>query len=283
MPLSYGSDMDGSACEAIRQIGTNALPWAVKWISYSGSDFPPNSLIGKISGKLPTWLKPASDKPDPNKRKANAALRVFEVLGARASPAVPDLQKLLNSQSAGESSVRAIAALAHIGKDAIPVLASHLAQTNAPARHIILFVFEYFPSLRDCEKETVSLTVSRLQDPQSYVRMAAVSALLRMRPEALTNSGVSLPPEYSLCLSQMLYMRTTILESANSRQSGLIPSDAESRKQAAVELGRLGNLALPAVPALVKRLTDPSIEVRIAASNALLQIAPEVLTNAPPK
>ncbi|HWH71360.1 MAG TPA: hypothetical protein VNT26_18440 [Candidatus Sulfotelmatobacter sp.] len=39
--------------------------------------------------------------------------------------------------------------------------------------------------------------------------------------------------------------------------------------------------ALPAVPALQRALADPKFETRRYITNALLQIAPEVLTNTP--
>jgi HEAT repeat protein len=46
-------------------------------------------------------------------------------------------------------------------------------------------------------------------------------------------------------------------------------------------LRRYGSNAMSAVPFLLQRISDPDEGVRMAVTNALMKIAPEVLTNAP--
>jgi hypothetical protein len=50
---------------------------------------------------------------------------------------------------------------------------------------------------------------------------------------------------------------------------------------AARALAKFGTNALPALPTLTNSLADPVPDVREAATNAIKQIAPQVLTNAP--
>lgn len=47
-------------------------------------------------------------------------------------------------------------------------------------------------------------------------------------------------------------------------------------------LGKFGPSGRPAVPVLLTVLTDSWFTVRNAATNALIRIAPEVITNTPP-
>jgi HEAT repeat protein len=58
---------------------------------------------------------------------------------------------------------------------------------------------------------------------------------------------------------------------------------AKVRSEAAFALGRSGPRAIIATENLSALLTDEYEHVRIAATNSLLIIAPEVLTNAPPQ
>ncbi len=57
----------------------------------------------------------------------------------------------------------------------------------------------------------------------------------------------------------------------------------EPRATAAYLLSVFGEDGRPAVPALLSLLSDADKSVRTAATNALLKIAPEVLTNTPTK
>jgi HEAT repeat protein len=56
-----------------------------------------------------------------------------------------------------------------------------------------------------------------------------------------------------------------------------------ARAAAAESLGRFRNNAMPAVPSLHAALTDTNSYVQLLAKEALLKIAPQTLTNTPPK
>ncbi len=55
------------------------------------------------------------------------------------------------------------------------------------------------------------------------------------------------------------------------------------RYHAHASLAKFADNARPAVPALLSNLQDPDTNLRTMTTNALLEIAPEVLTNAPAK
>lgn len=91
---------------AIRTMGSNAVPYLVKWIS------------GPVR---------YSSKDDYHDR----ALEAFKILGPVAKPAIPDLIEII-----GENGDYAARALSCIGRDAVPALSEKLletlADTNAP-------------------------------------------------------------------------------------------------------------------------------------------------------
>jgi hypothetical protein len=94
-----------AADEAIRSIGTNALPHLLRWIRY---ELPPwRRSLAKIT---PTRLLPWVLQTTPNAR-ANLAVLAFKALGPAASSAVPELIRIAQSQPSGEHRERARMAL----------------------------------------------------------------------------------------------------------------------------------------------------------------------------
>src|SRR5436190_21954088 len=51
----YSRDADPTAAAAVHEIGTNAVPWLLKWIRYERSDW--REKVGAAIGKLPRRLK----------------------------------------------------------------------------------------------------------------------------------------------------------------------------------------------------------------------------------
>jgi HEAT repeat protein len=59
--------------------------------------------------------------------------------------------------------------------------------------------------------------------------------------------------------------------------------DPDLRAWAATAVSRFGPLARGQTAPLMHQLLDPDYDARAAATNTLLQIAPEAITNSPPQ
>ena len=107
------------AKEAIRHIGSNAVPYLLKAIDYEPTAW--NQALRtwfsqRSSGPLmpvETWLFSSS-------RSADAATKAFMHLGPQAQCAVPQLIGLLNHPKSYETASRAAAILGSIGRSVLP-------------------------------------------------------------------------------------------------------------------------------------------------------------------
>jgi hypothetical protein len=109
--------MCARAEEAVRKIGTNAMPWLLQELSAKeatqGGELPTNFTSGEAIGRR--WL----------------AATAFNILGPSAKNATPTLIRLLEDK---QTSYIATSALGGIGVESIPVLTQALTNTNACAR-----------------------------------------------------------------------------------------------------------------------------------------------------
>lgn len=113
------------APDAIRGIGTNAIPYLLKWIRYE----PPRwrEILGY--GDIPDWLREwiVNDTKDD---LATAACNGFQLLGPDAESAIPELARIMNAPHGHVSSARAMSALHDFGcKAFLPIV---FALTNQP-------------------------------------------------------------------------------------------------------------------------------------------------------
>src|SRR5882672_1047262 len=103
--VDFRSELRDEA-EAVHHIGTNALPWLLRWVRYE----PPAWRIKVYSfmNMMPRALQ--NDflmNRDPFRyQQYNLALTGFSILGERASPAVPELARLVNDPTAPELVMR---------------------------------------------------------------------------------------------------------------------------------------------------------------------------------
>jgi HEAT repeat protein len=174
----------------------------------------------------------------------------FKVLGPRANAAIPELTWMLTNSATDEEAWKAATALAGIGSAGLPSLMA--AMTNRRNRNVVRVAAAY--SVGDMGSNAaaaVSALVGCLQDRDIQLAICSAMSLgrLGLQPEiavpALANS----------------------LESSNMQH------------YAVGALRRFGPNARLAVPELVRMLDDPSSDVRRLASDALEQIAPEVLAD----
>jgi HEAT repeat protein len=260
-PLSHWLEMSSpitpphereQARVAIHQMGTNAIPSLLKAIGYQRPAWK-EALLNvaerlPYAGELESWL--LTDKA---LSRADAARDAFEELGPEAKGAVRDLARLMNTATSHATGHRAADALARLGPDACPFLFEALTNRQISGRVRALSSISY---LGAHARPVVPLLVRFLDDPDWTVRESAAFALGRLKLD-----GFLVVP---------------------ALQTSLSDSDDHVRRGAAYALGEYGQEARPAVPALLWLIKDPDALVREEATNAIVVIAPETLTNTTP-
>lgn len=115
-----------AAAYAVRQIGTNALPWLLRWTSCEESDPPTLKLALKlVRPSRPNDLRDRIIKKVFRSRRAinaDLAFEGFRILGPNASPATPELTKLLHTENGQLTRWRCEMMLACLGAEGIPPL-----------------------------------------------------------------------------------------------------------------------------------------------------------------
>jgi hypothetical protein len=103
-----------AAVDAIRHIGTNALPFLIRWIQYEPGW--KDSLGRKILG----WPV-IGNRRDVQKLiwnmtqyRANTAVNGFKILGSDANPTLPELQRMADNSKAPETAIRATQCLIYM-------------------------------------------------------------------------------------------------------------------------------------------------------------------------
>jgi len=219
-----------------------------------------------LVAKLPDATKPQSlaswIQHDVEKTKADYAAQAFEALGEKARPAIDPLQSLMCDNSRPNSSRRATVALACIGMDALPTLRARLADTNAPNREDVVSLIRFVPALQTNEPTLLPILIGCLQANTSVVQLEAAISLGWMGHYTKPQPSVVVPA-LTNCLG---------------------PNTSPNLKYfAAWALGEYGYHARSATPLLMQMLQSTNEGCCRQATNALQRIAPEALTNAPPK
>jgi hypothetical protein len=185
--------------EAVRHIGSNAIPLLLKWIRYEVPTAR-SGLYGSISklpggnnghGKLVHSLMSRSEK------LALAAEAGFEILGPGASAAIPELVRMMNETNSPDTAIRAVNGLFRIGDNALPALISGLDSQSANIRVGVVLVIGNFCASTNSEHAAIALAV-RLGDKDSRVAGIVGVTLQRFKPEVLilaTNALRKLPKE----------------------------------------------------------------------------------------
>lgn len=244
----------GSTVEAVKEIGTNGLPFLVGWIRYE----PPawhNDLVRatrRLSPQASHWFY---EKTGAKLNRQQNAVWAFAILGAQAAPAIPELLELVrNSNGNTRIATAALFALADIGDAAVPIVLDVL--TNAPA----------YPRI----------------DPRN---------LGGVLEGPITNKAPLVPVLISCLRStnrQMAGNAVTMLGSLHTEHATTVPAlisllrdvdDPVLQYRTIAALERFGPEARPAIPQLTQLHHSKNERLRIAADHALNRIAPEVFTN----
>jgi len=259
---SADDENNGPSVNAIRAIGTNAVPYLVKWVSYDPMRGGFKGGLRSVARKLPNSTPPSLRlwvMEDRDETKAQQARLGFEILGEQAQSAISELTTLMTNPATARRSQATALALASIGKPAIPVLSTQLADTNCPYRRMIAAWFGTFTGLATNDSVVPPL-LRALHDPDPDVISFAATGLGRIAEHDRSQAGLVVPA-LTNCLAA--------------------PNANSVRERLAWTLAIYGTEARAAVPQLRQLTSDPDGGVRAAATNALREIAPAELTNAP--
>jgi HEAT repeat protein len=236
------------AVEALRNIGTNAIPYLLKWICY---EKPPwRRAVDRLWPKIPSRLRPLVNEHQT--QRAFAALNGFRILGNQAKPATPELVRLANATKAKDGTHLAVLALAYTGQDGVDALAAML-QDSAGANQYRAQVLE-------------SIATAHSYGTDVSAAIPGILACLGGESEYM-----------SRCADQFLLYRIPL----DPRHlippvTNALPNLNASTQVATLRiLGSLGETARPAVPVIIDLLNSGDARTRKAATNALHHIDPE--------
>ena len=238
------------ATQAIRHIGTNAVPY----------------LMAEIQKPIPTWrvtlfVMAEAFRANPNPRRlfdvvsrSAYAGEALSELGPEASSAIPELTRLANDRTSYAKAATAMGVLAHLGNQGFPPLFALLTSRDPKFRDDAASAMRFQGTNA---RPAIPLLLQGLSNVSSEVTAAIAAETLG---ELALDADLVVP-----ALSNALHHPrentrwTTVYALAGFRDD---PRTA---------------------PAIAIALSDADPDVRKATTNTLRRIAPEYLTNAPAK
>jgi|SRR5665213_219954 len=231
----YG-DRNMEAEEAVRSMGTNAVPYLVKWIGRPCRSTADYDFCGR-------------------------ALKGFEVLGQTASPAIPDLVKII-----GRNGNFIACAVGYIGTNAISALTQKLLEsvtaTNEPTN---LFDHNGHPTEKFGVQRNILESLSMMGTNAQSAVPALISYLHDPRARELGDAATVL----AIAGQNQPDMVIPELVNTFSSSSGYI------RAETADALATFGTNALSAIPVLLRGEQDKDANNRAHIAVAIKQIAPQ--------
>jgi hypothetical protein len=165
---------------AVKAIGTNALPFLVKWLRYEPGGM--RRWRDQAATKLPTKIfysrfvqehviESSAD------RQAQNAGSGFRILGPAAAPAIPDLISLTKIPNSDFAATRSIYALRQIGEPALPALAALISNSESRFKYLVIELVGEMSWDRTNLSEFRPLLITCCTDTNLHVRTAATNAL----------------------------------------------------------------------------------------------------------
>lgn len=246
-----------AAADAIRQIGTNALPYLLAWINYEPS--PWRRKLQAFSRRLPSalvenrFVEHVLSYGDGYTLAQNAT-QAFAILGPIAAPAAPELRRRIVTKGPTDSRYRALAAIAQTGPPAVPAIAQVLSNASDAASMWVTFCIE---DLGTNAKPLVPILLQNLRHTNPDVVVQSIYTLSQLQLDA-----TNVVPALAACLRH---------------------PDRNVRFSTPCSLAKFGALAHPALAALTNALSDADADVRREVAEAISKIAAEPLTHALPQ
>lgn len=166
--VQTGGTRNTNALVAIRSIGSNAVPFLVKWINVDYT--APERLADFIGFAAGHPYQP------PRIKRGNKAMRGFEILGTNAVSAIPGLTKIILEDKRYDPAVSARYALVYIGAPGVSALGMLATNQSTPRRVETVLVLG--TSCRSGLSEAAMPWLTNcLSDPDPQVRYAATNGL----------------------------------------------------------------------------------------------------------
>jgi len=237
------------AIAAIQHMGTNALPYLLRAITYQRSPSRKGMItavqkmpIAMVRHRLEALAKGTGE------HRAFTAQFGFRALGPVARPAVPELTHLLDHTNR-TIRINAIQALGVIGREGLPPLMTVLANKHYPSRGTAAFwITRSYVEAKD-STSSIPFVLECLRDDAPEVVVAATLAIPKIEAD--------------------LMVPALLVQTANTNRN--------VREVTIEALGEYRTNARSALPALLSLCNDPDARVRRAATNSLRKIAPEML------
>jgi hypothetical protein len=238
--------------DAVKNAGTNALPYLLRWIRYEAPPWKARVLQFLGSALLRTTVSH-------RELLANGARDAFSSLGTNAVSAVPELTALARNADAPQAALRAMVALRGIGTNGLTPLISVASDCPYPLRPMALACL------------ALTLTDSGGAD---VVGPAMVQCLGDMPDPGVLGLAIR-------WLGDTHYSPNTSVKALTNCLAR--PGQSHSVRAGALSaLAKYGADATAALPAITNALTDPDGLVRESASNAIQKITSPPPTQAPP-
>ena len=227
--------------EAIRSMGTNVLPFLLKWMQYES---PP--WRARLARSVPRVFAGFSFLfRDSQEERAELSQKCLCKLGPDVSPAIPELVKMMK-QTNGLAPVRALLVVDSTGLAGIPVLLDVLTNRQVYGQDRAYMLRGTMSHLGPDGHYAVPGLLTCLTNKDTEVAATAATLLgqVRMEPELAVPALLS-------CLDS---------------------PDPQMRYAAVRALGEFRGYARVAIPFVVRTFSDPDNGIREAATNALQMI-----------
>jgi hypothetical protein len=244
------------ATNAISHIGVAALPRLVKRLQYKQPQWKVNLAVRLsqsrllFAGKLYDWT--ADRRPQ---QLADATYFGFQVLGKRAMPAFGELCQIMNNSKDPVIAGRAAMALGCLGTNALPSLLEVLANPQHPAQL------------------DAGIALGMMSEVLEALQLAASGAASFL---GMTNTEPTL-----IAINSALMQKGFPQVSTTFAAASMVRPSVAAKVRALETSAGFGPKGSNAIAALSKALDDPDMNVRRYATNALLMIGPDALTNLP--
>jgi HEAT repeat protein len=153
------AEEDDQVPEAIRQIGSKAIPYAQAWMSYAGPEL-------------------SSEREE---HRADLAMLVFKHLGVQGKQAIPTLTAWLDDGKSRTRTARAAQALAYIGPNGLPPLMACLASKE---RDVQTSCINAIATMGRAADPALPALLRCLQDANGWVRLATAATLRNTNVDA---------------------------------------------------------------------------------------------------